>query len=211
MALVGAGVGIEDDDSTVAIAIGDIRLIRRWIGEDLRGLPEVLNVVAPVVHAVFSELQKELTVAVELENLGVLRSVSCEPDVAFVIHRDSMVAVGPVVAFAGAAPRFDQIPGLVENEDWRGHFAALSERKIPGLHVGGFKVVLNAPGSVYGPHVILSVNGETNGRARDPVIRQWPGPEGIDLEHRRLLGTPLRSYRSIDGRGIQARTSRECG
>ena len=57
--LVRAGVGVEDDDAPVPVAVGDIHFVGRRIGEDLRRLPEVLHVIAAVVDAVLPQLQQE--------------------------------------------------------------------------------------------------------------------------------------------------------
>ena len=52
--LVRAGVGVEDDDAPVPVAVRDIYFVGRRVGEDFRRLPEVLHVITAVMYAVLS-------------------------------------------------------------------------------------------------------------------------------------------------------------
>src|SRR5438093_4242770 len=46
-------------------------------------------------------------------------AVSADPDIAFVIDRDSVIGFGPIVAFSLSAPMSDQVSCLIELEDRR--------------------------------------------------------------------------------------------
>ena len=69
MPLVLAGVGVEDDDAVVAVAVGDVELIGLGIDKHLGGQPEVLGVVAAFALAGLADLHQELAVLGELQHL----------------------------------------------------------------------------------------------------------------------------------------------
>ena len=95
---------VEDDDAAVAVAVGDVHFVRCRVLEDLGGPPEVLRVVAAVVHALLADLQQELPGLVELQDLRVGVAVAANPDVALVIDRDAVVALRPFVALCPGRP-----------------------------------------------------------------------------------------------------------
>ena len=194
MALVGAGVRVEDDDAAIAVAVGDVDLVGRGLVKDLRRLPEVGDVVAAVVHAVLADLQQELAGIRELQDLGVVGAVAGDPDVAVVVHRDAMVAVRPLVPRARPAPGFDEVAGLVIDEHRRCNLAARADRirgrRIPlraGLHlvvnglgnreIRSLEVGLDGTRAMDRPDAVLGVDREADRRAGHPVIRQRLGPD----------------------------------
>ena len=67
MPLVGAGLGIEDDDAAVAVAVGDVDLVGRRIDLDIRRAAEPVGVVAAAGLALLADLQQELAVAGEFQ------------------------------------------------------------------------------------------------------------------------------------------------
>src|ERR1035441_7561246 len=57
-------------------------------------------------------------------------AVPANPDVAFVVDRNSVVGVRPIVTLAGAAPVSNEVAGLIEFENGRGGNAAGTARRI---------------------------------------------------------------------------------
>src|SRR5678816_146557 len=109
VALVRAGVGIEDDDPPVAVAIGHEYFIRRGVDRHVSRLPEIRGVVASGAASATSDLQEELAVAVELQDLVLTRpgrASSGDPDVVLVIDKDAVLVVWrrPFVAVARTLP-----------------------------------------------------------------------------------------------------------
>ena len=128
MALVGAGVRVEDDDPAIAVTVGDVDLVGAGLVKDLRRLPEVGDVIAAVVHPVLAELQQELSGIRELQDLRVLLTVAGNPDIAVAVDRDAVVAVRPLVSRAGPTPGLHEVAGLVVDEHRRCDLAARTDR-----------------------------------------------------------------------------------
>src|SRR4030095_4551162 len=95
--------------------------------------------------------------------------VAADPHVALVVDRDAVIADWPLVARARAAPRADEVAGLVELEHRRRHLAADAYLR---LHVRRFEVVVDTLRTMNHPDVILGVDGEADRRAPHPVIWQ---------------------------------------
>jgi hypothetical protein len=207
---------IEHDHAPVAVSVRDVHLGGRSVFPHLRGLPEILDIVAAVVDAVLAQLEEKQSGAAELQNLRVFLAVACQPDVPLAVDRDAVIAVGPVVALAWTAPGFHQRAGLVVDEHGRRHLAALADRAARCLRrrstrsgfiipaagvahsdVAGLEIVFDCIGPVDGPDVVLRINRQADGRPRHPMIRQRLRPERIDLENRRVFRAALRQQLTV--------------
>src|SRR5437879_1618848 len=146
MALVFSGVRIVNDDAMVAVAIRDIKLVRRLVDKHFRGTLEVFDIVAAFALAGMPDLHQEFSVLREfqdhvvverstpglrlicggsLRRRGNLRTaaVAADPDVSFVIDGDSMIRDRPIVTLARSSPVPDEIALLVELENRRSRHA----------------------------------------------------------------------------------------
>src|SRR5262249_9344820 len=94
-----AGVGIDNRDALVAIAVRDVSLIGLGIDPDLGHTPEVLRIVAALALAELADLHQELAVLGELEDMGVLLAVAADPDIALVVDMNTVVGLRPFIAF----------------------------------------------------------------------------------------------------------------
>src|SRR5581483_325782 len=121
-----AGIRVKHGHAFVEVSVGDIGFIGLWVNKDFGHFPEVLRVVAAAVFAQVAELREEAAVLSELQNVGVVRAVAADPDVAFVINGDAVVRLRPFVALSGAAPAPDQVAGLIELEYGWGLRAAVA-------------------------------------------------------------------------------------
>src|SRR5262249_18197139 len=119
-----AGVGVNHGYAFVEVAVGDVGFVGLRVNEDFGHSTEILGVVAAAVLALMAELREELAVLGELQDVGVVRAVAADPDVAFVIYGDPVVRLRPFVALSRTAPVSDQIAGLIEFQNWRGLRAA---------------------------------------------------------------------------------------
>src|SRR6266508_3151402 len=119
-----AGVSVNHGHAFVEVAIGDVGFVGLRVNEDFGHSPEILRIVAAAVLALMTELREELAVLSELQDVGVVRAVAADPDIAFVIYGDPVVRLRPFVALSRTTPVPDQIAGLIEFENWRGLRAA---------------------------------------------------------------------------------------
>src|SRR5262249_44422226 len=178
-----SSVGVEHRHAAVAVAVGDERLVRLRVDEDLRHPAEVLQVVAALVVAEAAELEQELAVLGELEDMRVLLAVAADPDVALVVDEDAVVRLGPLVALPWPAPVPQQIARLVELEHRRRAAAAFAGRRIDlGAALVG---VQRRRAAVDDPDMVLVIDPHADGHAKQPVVRQRLRPERIDFERRR--------------------------
>src|SRR5688572_30800675 len=180
VALVLAGIGVENDDAAIAVAVGDVGLVGRGIDEDLRRPPQMFRVVAAFVDALSADLQEELAVAGELQDVRVLLLVvAADPDVAFVIDREAMVVRGPLVAVPRTTPVPEQVACLIELEHGRRRRAAASHLWGDGR---GLEIVVHGVRPVQDPDVILVVDRDADRHAEHPVIGERLRPQRIDFE-----------------------------
>src|SRR5438093_1146548 len=122
----------------------------------------------------------------ELQHLAVVGAVAADPDVAFVVDRDAVVRLRPLVVLTGTgpAPRAQKVAGLIELEHGRRAFAAFTGRWIElraalvGVQRGG--------AAMDDPDVILGVDRHADRRAEQPVIGKRFRPHRIHFEARRL-------------------------
>ena len=100
----GAGVGVEHDDAPVPVAVGDVHLIGRRVQLHVGRPVHVLGVVVPSTLTLMADLQHELAQPGELENLRILRAIAGGPNEVLLINVDAVLALGPFIAGALAAP-----------------------------------------------------------------------------------------------------------
>ena len=114
-----AGIGVNHSHAFVQIAVRDVCLICFRVDKNLGNATEVLRVIAAARLAGVAELSDELAVLRELQHLGIVRAVSADPHVAFVVDRDAVIRFGPLVALSRTAPVADQVARLIELENRR--------------------------------------------------------------------------------------------
>ena len=135
VALVLAGVRVEDDDALVAVAVGDEHLVGRLVEVDARRPAEQRRIAAAVGPRHVADLQQELPVGRELHDRVAARLLA-DPDVAFPVDVDglrrkrSALPLRPP-ALAGHSPRLQQVAFLVEFEDGRRRLPAGRPRSAP--------------------------------------------------------------------------------
>src|SRR5712692_10310805 len=110
-------------------------------------------------------------------------TVAADPDVAFVIHGDAMIRIGPIVTRAGAAPVPDEVALFVELKNGRSRNTALRSRRFRGgVNFHGFVGIR----SMDDPDMVLGVHGYTDGHAEDPMVGKRLRPKGVHFKLRRL-------------------------
>src|SRR5262249_44324639 len=96
-------------------------------------------------------------------------AVSTDPDVAFVVDRNAVVGIRPVIALPWSAPTRNQIAFLVKLQHGRCGRAALRYRWIRRrMHLACFKRTC----TMDDPDMILSVYRNADGLAENPMIRE---------------------------------------
>ena len=183
VSLVGAGIGVEDDDAAVAVAVGDVDLVGRRIDRDIGWAAQPRHVVARGTVRGVANLQHEAAVAGEFQHLPIIGAVAADPDEAFRIDIDAVLALEPVVALARAAPRAQHVAGRIElDHRWRRDAADAARRVQRGaLLVGG-----QAAGALDDPDIVRGVDRNAGDLAENPVVRQRFRPERVHLHARRL-------------------------
>ncbi len=71
MALVLAGIRIEHNHTMIAVAVGDVHLIRLLVDKRLGRQPQIFDVVAALAMARFADLHQELAVLRKFQHLIV--------------------------------------------------------------------------------------------------------------------------------------------
>ncbi len=112
VALVSAGVGIEDDDAPVAVAIRHEDFVGFRIHANSRRPIQVFGVVTAAGFSVVADLEEKLAGLRELQDVGVLFGVAAHPDVVFVVDEHAVFVVGPLVTLARAAPSLNEVARL---------------------------------------------------------------------------------------------------
>src|SRR5207249_5355841 len=103
-------------------------------------LVERPHVVAAGAGVREAELLHELALAREHEDVAVVGTVAADPDVAFAVGRDAVVAARPVVALTRSAPGLHEVAFRIELENRRRGNAALRRRWILGrIHFLGLE------------------------------------------------------------------------
>src|SRR5215471_15060434 len=130
MPLVGAGRRIEHDDAVIAIAVGDIDLVRRLVDRGLRGLAELGRIAGALAWRDLADLRDELAVEREFQDRVVIVRIAADPDEAAFVDLDAVLAPDPFIAFAGTAPGAQQIAVHVELQYGRRRHTAFRARRI---------------------------------------------------------------------------------
>jgi hypothetical protein len=124
---------------------------------------------------VVADLQKEFSSLREFQNIGVLAAIAGDPDVIFVIDKDAVFSVGPLVTGSGSAPSLDKTSGYVEFQDRRRWNAAVGLRWIERSIL---VVVVETTRTVGDPDVIVRVNEVSADPAEDPILGSGFGQLG---------------------------------
>ena len=138
-----AGVSVEHDDAMVAVAVGDEHLVGLRQDVRIRGAMHVRGVAVALALVALADLEHGLAVERELDELIVghgLQSrrarcralIAADPRETLVIDADAVLALGPFVARAFAAPALDEIAGRVEHHHGRrglGHVLGLERAR----------------------------------------------------------------------------------
>ena len=96
-----------------------------------------------------------------------------------------MIGKRPDISLRGAAPGVDQVAFGIELENRRCSRAAFPGRGF-GIEAGFGTGGERWESTVDDEHVILRIDSHADGRAKDPVVRERFGPEGVHLEGRRI-------------------------
>ncbi len=177
------GLHVDDRHALVAVAVGDVRLVVRFVERDLRDAVERPHVVAAGVGVREAELLDELAVLGELQDVAVdAGAVAADPEIAFTVGRDAVVRFRPLVALARPAPRAHEIARGIEFEHRRRRLAALRRGRIRG-RVDLF--LLERRAAMNDVDVILRVDADADRVAKQPVVAHGLGPHRVDLELRR--------------------------
>ena len=191
-----AGIGVEHDDPAVAVAVRDEGLVGLGPHEDVRRLVHALRVSVAFAGRPAADLQQELSLGVELEEHVVVeiperrcdRGAAADPHVVLVVDGDAVLAVGPVVARPGPAPRVHELPRRVELQHRR-------RRALPAI-------LRDCVRPVQQVDVIAAIDGHRCDMTHDPVVRQLR-PRRVYLED----GDPSRRRRRRQGRLRRHRAS----
>ena len=171
-----AGRGVEDDDAVIAVAVGDVQLVRRRVHPDVGGAMDVPRIRVAFAAVALADPERDLAVAGELENLIVVERlqpgdavggavVPGDPDKAFRIDVNAVLAFRPVRAGVFVAPRLDERAARVEHDHRR-------RRRLTGLERAR---------PMQEPHVVLRIDREAGCIAELHVRRQLR-PRLVDLE-----------------------------
>ena len=161
-----SGISVEHDDSAVPVSVRDEGLVGLGPHEDVRRLVDGLRVGVAFAGGPATDLQQEFALVVEREEHVVVqiperrcnRGAAADPHAVLVVDGDAVLAVRPVVAVAGAAPRVHEFSRRVELQHRRRRVAPpiLGDRVRPVQH----------------PHVIASIHRHRCDMTHDPAVRQ---------------------------------------
>src|SRR5439155_12847212 len=87
--LEGAGVGVEHDDTLIAVSVRHEQFVGLGVNEYVRGFPEVLRIRIGLLLATLADLHDELAGLGEFQDL-VIVAVAADPDETFRIDINSM-------------------------------------------------------------------------------------------------------------------------
>src|SRR5262245_22260585 len=156
--LEGTGIRIEDDNPSVAVAVGDEQFVGWRMYERVGGLPHVLSVLVALALAFAANLHNEFSVLRELDEVMIGWTIATEPYEPLRISVDSVFSFGPVVARAGTAPASDEVSVLVEHQHrWRRH---------------AFLIGAHSARALQDPRMALLVDRDAGNLTPDPLGRQ---------------------------------------
>src|SRR4029079_13041822 len=136
----------------IPVTIRDIQFVGDGVGIDLRGAPEIQNVIAAVMRTLLADLQEKFPLLIELQNLRVRVSISANPDVAFVVAGDAVIAFRPLVSGPRTSPGVDQVSGVVKFQNRSSPLAAHADWWSA---IRTFEIVFNGPRPMDDPDVVL--------------------------------------------------------
>src|SRR5262249_6104093 len=108
--------------------VRDIGLVGLGLDPDLGYAAEVLRVVAVAALTGMTDLQQELALLRKLEDVGVLFTVTADPDIALVIDMDAVIGLRPFISRPGTTPRSHKVALRVEDQHRWSRAAALGNR-----------------------------------------------------------------------------------
>src|SRR5262245_38353356 len=82
MAFVLTGIGVEDDDTAVAVAVGNVELVGFGIDKHLRRTFEVRDIVAALALAGLADLHEKFSLLGEFQDLVVVKRHGAAPAAA---------------------------------------------------------------------------------------------------------------------------------
>ncbi len=104
------GARVEHDDALVAVTVGNVELVRRFVDDGERRAAQIARAVAALGVARFADLLDEFAVAGEFQHLGVVvLVVAGEPDVIVGVDVNAVLAARPVETAAVTTPGLHQI------------------------------------------------------------------------------------------------------
>src|SRR3954471_3796947 len=112
MALVRAGARVEHHHALVAVAVGDVELLRLRIHQHMRRPAELRATVGVLRLTGTSDLHDEFAVRGDLEDLIVLVAVAGNPDVASRVDAYAMFVLRLLPA--ASRPAAQVVPGGIE-------------------------------------------------------------------------------------------------
>src|SRR5216683_2452354 len=116
-----------------------------------------------------------------IHNLGINRAaIPANPDVALVVHGNSVIGIRPVVSFSGAAPMADQISSFIKFENGRRSYAAIRAWRI---RVAIFFLEFQRAPAMNDPDVVLGIDGNPDRHSNDPMVRHRFGPHRVHFKH----------------------------
>jgi hypothetical protein len=104
--------------------------------------------------------------AEKISDLIVRLVVAGDPDVAILVDKNSVFALGPIVALAWATPRSEQVAGAVELKHRRSCGAAFGGRRI---FLRAFFVVKQCAGPVNDPDMVVAVDCNAGNLPKNPI------------------------------------------
>jgi hypothetical protein len=119
------GIGVQNDDTTVAVAVGHIDLVGDGIHDEIGRAAHVRRVCAPLAHPCLAKLPEELSLSGEGQKLMILAAVAGQPHDVLVIDEHTVLGLRPFVARTWTSPRVDECACLIELEYRRGRNTAV--------------------------------------------------------------------------------------
>jgi hypothetical protein len=173
------GIPIKHGDTVIAVTVGNEQLVGPRIHPQVRCSVQILCVSIPLALVTLTDLHDEFAVLRELQDLIICNAlepgqairgtvVSADPYEALVVEMDAVLAFGPFVTIARAAPGLDEVARRVED-----HYRRRGQ---------GGCVRLESPRAVQEPDMILRIDGEAGGISEFP-FRRHLRPGAIHVEH----------------------------
>ena len=177
-ALERAGVRIEHDHAVIAVAIGDVQLVRRLMDPDVSGAMHVARVgvallalLSPMrIASLPSPVSFRIWIVIDRLQFGDAVGgavVAGDRHKAFRVDVDAVLTLGPLRAGVLTAPALDERAGGVEH-----HHRRRGRRRLAWLQRAR---------AMQQPDVVLAVDREARGVAKLP-LRRYLRPRLVHLE-----------------------------